>query len=66
MIKETWQPSWQAEGRPPHFIGDGPPMTSFGAKKYLWGNVPAIDVLKLDGNEGADFSGDLSLLFAGT
>lgn len=26
--------------------------TQFGAKKYLWGNVPALDVLQLESNEG--------------
>jgi hypothetical protein len=43
----------------------GPPMTIFGAKKYLWGNVPAYDVVKLASNEGNAYSGDLRLLFAG-
>ncbi|KAL8762580.1 MAG: hypothetical protein Q9184_001434 [Pyrenodesmia sp. 2 TL-2023] len=31
--------------------------------KYLWGNVPAIDVLNLQGNEGLDYTGDFRLLF---
>jgi hypothetical protein len=37
----------------------------FGDKKYLWGNVPAFDVLQLEKNEGADYSGPLRILFAG-
>jgi len=37
----------------------------YGAEKYLWGNVPALDVLKLAGNEGAEYAEDISLLFAG-
>lgn len=32
---------------------------------YLWGNVPAIDVLKLKENEGEDFEKEMNLLFAG-
>ena len=43
----------------------GPPATIFGAKKYLWGNVPAYDVVQLSANEGKAYSGDLRLLFAG-
>jgi hypothetical protein len=38
---------------------------SFGGKKFLWGNVPALDVLRLDSNEGEQYQGQLSLLFAG-
>lgn len=37
----------------------------FGGQKYLWGNVPAFDILRLGSNEGEDYSGDLHLLFAG-
>jgi hypothetical protein len=43
----------------------GPPLTIFGAKKYLWGNVPAYDVVQLSANEGKAYSRDLRLLFAG-
>jgi hypothetical protein len=43
----------------------GVPFVTFGVKKYLWCNVPAIDVLKVEGNEGAEYAGDLRLLFAG-
>lgn len=37
----------------------------FGSKKYLWGNMPAFDVLELESNEGIGFKADLRLLFAG-
>jgi hypothetical protein len=33
--------------------------------KYLWGNVPALDVLRLAENEGDSYAGDLRILFAG-
>jgi len=33
--------------------------------KHLWGNVPALDILKLRDNEGDTFSEDVKLLFAG-
>jgi len=37
----------------------------FGGKKYLWGNIPALDVVRLGSNEGDDYGGQLRLLFAG-
>ncbi|EED14356.1 conserved hypothetical protein [Talaromyces stipitatus ATCC 10500] len=59
--KETWQPAWVLEKRTPAFIGTGIGET-FGATKYLWGNVPAFDVLELGSNEGEEYEGDLRIL----
>ncbi|KAJ5948566.1 hypothetical protein N7454_001873 [Penicillium verhagenii] len=61
--RETWQPAWISENRVPEFMGNGL-STQFGGKKYLWGNMPALDVLQLESNEGKDYSENLSLLFA--
>ena len=36
-----------------------------GGKKFLWGNMPAIDILRLAANEGDAYEQDLHLLFAG-
>ncbi|GKZ30148.1 hypothetical protein AbraIFM66950_008007 [Aspergillus brasiliensis] len=44
-------------------MGDGP-VAVFGDKKYLWGNVPAFDVLQLDRNEGTEYTDPMSVLFA--
>jgi len=64
-MKDTWKPSWAIRVRKPTFIG-GPPFLPFGSKnKYLWGNMPAIDVLLLEANEGTQYERDLQLLFAG-
>ena len=69
LIKVSWKPSWVVEKRQPAFIGgdEGPlfDQVSHGRQKYLWGNVPALDLVKLQQHEGADFAGDLRLLFAG-
>jgi hypothetical protein len=65
LIKETWRPSWDREGRQPAFIGSDGPHTVYGGGKYLWGNAPALDVLNLKENEGFDEGRDYSLLFAG-
>ena len=69
LIKASWRPSWDVENRRPAFMaGDDSPFldhTSHGRQVYLWGNVPALDVIKLQHNEGVDFAGNLRLLFAG-
>ena len=38
---------------------------NFGGAKFLWGNMPAIDVLALKHNEGLAYANALKLLFAG-
>ena len=64
-MKDTWVPDYYSSGRQPAFIGDGPPMVTFGEQKYLWGNMPALDILHLEENEGtADTDRDFTLLFA--
>jgi hypothetical protein len=65
-MKSIWSPSWYTEGRDPAFINNNAsPYESFGGTKYLWGNMPAIDILALEHNEGPDYVNDLNLLFAG-
>lgn len=70
LMKTTWRPSWEAEQRKPAFVsnvtGPADKMVTYGKKKYLWGNVPALDMLGLAHNEGATYAKDLRLLFAGT
>ncbi|KAM5479540.1 hypothetical protein McanCB56680_005468 [Microsporum canis] len=61
--KTTWQPAWVFENRMPSFIGGGIGK-HFGAPKFLWGNVPAFDVLRLGSNEGDEYREDLRILFA--
>ena len=39
--------------------------SSFGMQKYLWGNVPAIDLLNLKDNEADATEENFRLLFAG-
>ena len=40
-------------------------MTPFGGRQYMWGNMPALDVLNLQRNEGFEEGRDYTLLFAG-
>ncbi|KAK8038412.1 hypothetical protein PG994_015179, partial [Apiospora phragmitis] len=64
LLKATWRPQWEADGRKPRFMG-GDPLVAFNSTgKYLWGNIPAYDVVNLTRNEGLDAEEDLNLLFA--
>lgn len=62
--KPAWSPQWVLENRKPAFVQSGLGV-SFGGGKYIWGNVPAFDILQLEVNEGDDYKRDLNLLFAG-
>jgi hypothetical protein len=65
-MKGCWEPDWYRNDRQPAFVGEGPPLAMFGNKKYLWGNMPALDVLQLQNNENetCEKSHDSNLLFA--
>ncbi|EUC48557.1 hypothetical protein COCMIDRAFT_34040 [Bipolaris oryzae ATCC 44560] len=65
FMKGTWAPEWYRDNRLPAFLG-GPVLSTFGNRKYLWGNIPALDILQLEDNEGrtSATSHDFSLLFA--
>ena len=69
-MKADWKPSWIAEIRVPafaHVNEEGPylDVNSYGEQKYLWGDVPALDLLNLHQNEGIGLTKGLRLLFAG-
>ncbi|KAI9810023.1 MAG: hypothetical protein M1827_006721 [Pycnora praestabilis] len=61
---DKWCPRWVVQGRSPDFITSqgGPAM--FGTLKYLWGNMPALDIMKIDRNEGTAYNNDIGLCFA--
>lgn len=68
MGKKPWTPDWDRENRKPTFIKDvpvGERVAALGGNSALWGNPPALDVLRLGSNEGEDYQGDIRLLFAG-
>ncbi|RYN61655.1 hypothetical protein AA0119_g12851 [Alternaria tenuissima] len=66
FMKGTWEPEWYRSGYQPAFVGEGSQLAMFGNKKYLWGNMPAIDILQLQHNESksCETSQDFNLLFA--
>jgi len=66
LVDPAWEPDWVKENRSPAFIRpELTPMTPFGSKKFLWGNLPAIDILQLPANEGSNHQANLNVLFAG-
>ncbi|KAJ5280880.1 hypothetical protein N7478_006252 [Penicillium angulare] len=67
MMKADWHPRWEREDSSPAFAS--PPLAHnphnpFGEDKWLWGNVPAVDILKLVDNEGENYSENIAILFA--
>lgn len=72
LRSNAWKPSWSTEGRAPAFDdtnarhGDEGTTTltpsALNDDSALWGNVPAIDIINLNDNEG-DVEKDFSLAF---
>lgn len=64
LMKKYWRPDWERRNE---FPSIGPHQWPIGNReaKYLWGNIPAYDLLQLAQNEGSGHGQDLSLLFAG-
>ncbi|KAI1139367.1 hypothetical protein F5Y05DRAFT_424995 [Hypoxylon sp. FL0543] len=52
LMKSDWEPAHFPQQRTPGFLDDDLPETP---NIYLWGDVPAMDVIRLDNNEGRDF-----------
>ena len=57
LNQQRWLPKWVEEGREPTFFVDdgGSVNTEYGTNKYLWGNMPSIDVIRLGPNEGETY-----------
>ncbi|KAH9908637.1 hypothetical protein F4778DRAFT_776922 [Xylariomycetidae sp. FL2044] len=66
FMKKTWEPSWITQHRRPAFLSSDhdSQQVAFGTRKYLWGNVPGIDLIRLDQNEGVTFQGPIRVLLA--
>ncbi|KAL9095922.1 MAG: hypothetical protein Q9165_001920 [Trypethelium subeluteriae] len=65
-LRKSWRPAWEEEHRTSLFTSEDDSESlfkHFGPLKYLWGNMPAYDVLKLPQNEGTDYHRDLRILF---
>jgi hypothetical protein len=64
-MQPRYVPAWVRENRSPRFINSDGPLASFGQKQFLWGNMPALDILRMKDNEGLrDLDRGISMLFA--
>jgi hypothetical protein len=64
-MRPRYVPAWVHENRIPRFIDNDAPFVSFGQKRFLWGNMPALDILRMEDNEGLkDLDRGIRLLFA--
>ncbi|KGO47851.1 hypothetical protein PEXP_015440 [Penicillium expansum] len=62
--QETWKPDWHTEDRDPTFFEerDLSELNPNIGKISWWGSMPALDLLKLDANEGQDPSPNMRVL----
>lgn len=59
-----YTPNWIKEDRTPSFPSEGS-LSDLVEHKFLWGNMPAVDILNTQQNEGVNKTRpDISLLFA--
>ncbi|KFA72162.1 hypothetical protein S40288_07082 [Stachybotrys chartarum IBT 40288] len=63
MVRGDWVPDWVRQKRRPKFCSNRKPEAT-GLQEKIWGDVPAIDVLKLGANEGEDYNKTIRVLFA--
>ena len=64
-MKGKYVPGWIKQDRLPSWVSDSDLTSQFGVNQYLWGNMPAVDMLNMEENEGAyDIHRDMNLLFA--
>lgn len=64
-MKSKYVPGWIKQGRLPSWVSDDELLSSFGVNQYLWGNMPAVDVLNMKDSEGVSgIHRDMNLLFA--
>ncbi|KAL2037200.1 hypothetical protein N7G274_010063 [Stereocaulon virgatum] len=65
LVKGKYVPGWVKQDRLPSWVSGSGLTSDFGMNQYLWGNMPAVDVLNMEENEGAcDIHRDMNLLFA--
>lgn len=65
LMKSKYVPDWIKEDRLPSWVSDSEHSLAFGVNQYLWGNMPAVNILNMDESEGVcDIHRDMDLLFA--
>ncbi|KAF2875827.1 hypothetical protein BDV95DRAFT_485026 [Massariosphaeria phaeospora] len=65
LMSKHWKPQWVQERRLPTFADGSEDPRVVCANRYLWGMMPALDLLNLPKNEGVqDLSRDYNILCA--
>lgn len=65
LMKRNYIPGWIKQDRVPSWVSDNGLSSDFGTNQYLWGNMPAIDILNMKNIESVcDIRRDVNLLFA--
>jgi hypothetical protein len=65
LMESNYVPGWIKQGRRPSWVSDSELSSKFGVNQYLWGNMPAVNMLKKKDSEAVDeFHRDMNLLFA--
>lgn len=63
-MKSKYVPDWIKQERNPSWVSDSKISSNFGGDQYLWGNMPAVNILNTEDSESVcDIHRDLSLLF---
>jgi hypothetical protein len=63
-MKSKYVPGWIKQDRLPSWVSDTGLSSDFGVNQYLWGNMPAVDILNMEEGEGVhDIHRDMNLLF---
>jgi len=64
-MKSKFVPGWIKQDRLPSWVSDSELSSQFGVNQYLWGNMPAVNILNIEESEGVcDIHRDINLLFA--
>ncbi|KAJ5189293.1 hypothetical protein N7491_005621 [Penicillium cf. griseofulvum] len=66
IAQDSWKPGWHTEKREPTFLKKRDPSESNTNEGRIswWGAMPAVDLLKLDANEGQDAPPKIRILLA--
>jgi hypothetical protein len=65
LMRSKYVPGWIKQDRVPSWVSDSGLSSDFGMNQYLWGNMPAVNILNIEKSENVcDIHRDIDLLFA--
>lgn len=64
-MRSKYVPGWIKQDRVPSWVSDSGLSSDFGMNQYLWGNMPAVNILNMEKSENVcDIHRNMDLLFA--